>query len=140
MAYPHTKYQVMMTTSGVTCTTSGDKAEWHCGIVPHVIRRCGIVYTASGMTPSGLAVIFNHLDVTSGSTASALDTIYGTSSDLTGHCVLSAALNVTINPGEKVVFNNSQIVSGVCNVVPFLWVEPKWESHENLASNMRVTT
>lgn len=139
MAYPQSKYQVMMTTSGVTCTTSGDKAEWHCGAVPHIVRRCGIIYTTSGMTPSGLVVIFNHLDLTSGSTASALDTLYGTSSDACGHVVLSAELNVQVDPGEKVVFNNSVIVSGVCNVVPFLWVEPKWETPAN-NTETRVTT
>jgi len=139
MAYPQSKYQVMMTTSGVSCTTSGDKAEWHCGVVPHIIRRCGIIYTVSGATPSGLAVIFNHLNLASGSTASALDTIYGTSSDIVGNVVLSAELNVQIDPGEKVVFNNSQIVSGACHVVPVIWVEPKWEVPGNI-TNMRVTT
>jgi hypothetical protein len=139
MAYPHGKYQVLMTTSGVTCTTSGDKAEWYCGMVPHIIRYAGIIYSISGATPSGLDVIFNHISCASGSTASALDHIYGVSSDLVGNVVYSTPLNVVVSPGEKVVFNNSAIVSGVCNVIPFLWVEPKWETPAN-STVMRVTT
>lgn len=139
MAYPHTQYQITLTPSAVTVTTSGDKAEWYCGPVPHVIRKVAIAYTVSGMTPSGMSVIFNHLDTTSGSTASAIATINGTSSDAVGHVVYKSGLNVTINPGEKVVFNNSNIVSGACNVVAMMWVEPKWEQAANL-TNLRVTT
>ncbi len=141
MAYTHSKYEVIMTNtaSGVSCTTSGDKAIWAPALVPHIIRAVAIVHRTSGTTPSGLSCVFNHLDLTSGSTASAIATLVGTSSDKSGHVVYKTVTSeVVVKPGESVVFNNSQIVSGVCNVLPVLYVEPKWEEPAN-NTEMRVT-
>lgn len=142
MAYTHSKYEVVLTnvTSGLSCTTSGDKAAWGPGMVPHVVRGVGITFLTSGQTVSALSCSFNHLNQASGSTASAIATLVGTSSDKSGHVLYkTVTTEVTINPGESVVFNNSAVVSGVCNVRPFVYVEPKWEQPGNITS-MRQTT
>lgn len=139
MAYPHGQYQVMMTTSGISATTSGDKAEWHCGAVPHILRRAGVIYTTSGVDATAFSALFRLLALASGSTASTMATVIGTATDKVGHVVYKDSLNQTVNPGSKVVFNIPAIVSGACNVVPFLWVEPSWERLANV-TNARVTT
>lgn len=139
MAYPHIQYQVMMTTSGVSATTSGDKAEWHCGLVPHIVRKVGIVYTTSGVDGTAASFKFYQISLASGASATTFQTLVGVATDKSGHVIYKSDLNVTVNPGSKVVFNVPAIVSGACNVVPFLWVEPAWERLANV-TNARVTT
>jgi hypothetical protein len=143
MAYTHGKYEVMFTgTAGAvdhSATTSGDKATWAPGAVPHVVRRCVVIPTNSGAVTSTLQVLFNHISLASGSTASALDQINGVASDASGDILYSAALNVTVNPGEQVVMNVVQIVSGTSNFKAMLYVEPKWETFANLTRS-RITT
>jgi hypothetical protein len=138
MAYPHGKQHVPMAASGLSATTSGDKVRWYPGFMPMIVRAVGVVYTTSGTTAGGFQGTFNHLSLASGASATTIDSVFGTSSDKAGHVVYATA-NVEVDPGECVVFNVPKICSGVCNVVPFLYVEPRWEQPGNDAT-MRVTT
>lgn len=139
MAYPHTKQHILMTTSGISATASGDQAKWSPGYMPMIIRAVGFTYTATGNTSSGLTTKFQHLDITSGSTASDIKELSGTSSDARGHTVFTNGLNVEIGPGEEVVFNISGAASGDCNVWPWLYVEPRWEQPANDTEMREVT-
>ena len=140
MAYTHSKNEVMMSATALSATTSGVVAYYAPGYVPHIIRGCAIVYTATANTSSGLTVAFNHLDNTSGSTASAIATLVGVSSDLAGHVVYKTVTSeVVVQPGEQVQLDITGAASGDCNFYPILYVEPKWEQPVNNA-NMRATT
>lgn len=140
MAYTHSKYEVMMSATGLSATTSGVLAHWTPALVPHIIRGVAVSYTATGNTSSGLTAAFNHLDLTSGSTASAIGTLVGVSSDVAGHVVYKTVTSeVVVKPGETVQFDVTGAASGDCTVFPILYVEPKWEQPVN-NSNMRATT
>lgn len=139
MAYPHNKQHIMMTTSGISATTSGDKASWSPGYMPMIVRAVGVTYTAGNTTAGGFSGLFNHLDLASGSTASAIGTLIGNATDKKGHVIYKDGLNVEIDPGQSVVFNVTKICSGVCNVQPWLYVEPRWEQPGN-DTGMRETT
>ncbi len=140
MAYTHSKSDVMMTASSLSATTSGVVAQWAPGNVPHIIRAFSISYTATGNTSSGLTVALQHLDLTSGSTASAIATLVGTSSDLAGHVVYKTVTSeVVVKPGEQVQVDITGAASGDCNFIPCIYVEPKWEVPGN-NTNMRATT
>lgn len=140
MAYTHSKYEIMMTASSLSATTSGVVARWAPGYIPHYVRAVGIVYTATGNTSSGLTAAFQHLDNTSGSTASAIGTLVGVASDVAGHVVYHTVTgDVLIQPGERVELDLTGAASGDCLIIPILYVEPKWEQPAN-NSNMRATT
>jgi len=139
MAYPNTQYEVLMTATAVSATATGDVGEWMPAYLPHVIRGVAIIPTTTGGTYGSLNVTFNHLDMASGSTASAIDVIYAVSSDKPGH-VIYAKTNVVINPGEKVVCNvSAAATSTAANFKAVLYVEPKWDVPGN-NTGMRVTT
>ena len=68
--YPNYKYEVHMTTSNETITTSGDKGNgWVCGLVPHIIRGFSVTLI-SGCSPVDEQVVLNIIDISSGGTAS----------------------------------------------------------------------
>ena len=143
MAYPHDKQEVVFTTTAgsnvFSATTSGDKGYHPVLFVPHVVRACAVTPVNSGAVTSTLQVLFKHLSLASGSTASTIATINGIASDQSGDVIYKSGLNVTLQPGERVVLNVSQIVSGTSNFSAVVYMEPKWEQPTNDAS-MRVTT
>jgi len=130
----------MMSATSLSATTSGVVSYWAPTAVPHIIRSFGIAYTATGNTSSGLTVALQHLDLTSGSTASAIATLVGVSSDIAGHVVYKTVTSeVVVQPGERVQVDITGAASGDCSFHPVIYVEPKWEMPAN-NSNMRATT
>lgn len=154
MAYTHSKHVVTLTNPGTTCDhnytdvigctggiTSGTvAAQWLPGGIPHIVRQCGITYLTSGTTASALQVQFEHLNLTSGSSASTVVTLNGVSSDKIGHVLYKNVTGeVVIKPGQALNFVIKAIITGTCNVRPYAYVEPKWDQPAN-ATAMRAST
>lgn len=139
MSYTHSKYEVLMTATAVSATATGDKAKWSPGFMPHIVRAVSVIPTVSGTTLSGMVFNFNHLDLTSGSTASALAVINGTATVTPGRAMYKTVSGeVAISPGEEVIFNVGTALTAV-NVKGVIYVEPKWDSPGN-QSNLVAST
>ena len=142
MAYTHSKYEVLMDAASgpiYSATASGDKANWSPGFMPHIVRAVAVIPTVSGTTLSGMVFNFNHLDLTSGSTASALAVINGTATVIPGRVMYKTVSGeVAVNPGEDVIFNVGTAKTAV-NIRAVLYVEPKWDSPGN-QSNLVAST
>ena len=144
MAYPHSKQEIVFTaTDGshkFSATATGDKATWGPCYVPYIIRACSVALTTSGDNWGSMNVLFNHLDLSSGSTASEITTIIGNATDKSGHVIYKDGLNVEVKPGEEVVLNVSAAATSTsAGFRATLYVEPRWEVPGN-NSEMRSTT
>lgn len=135
--YSQVQYEVFLTPSDVSATTSGTKAEWAPGLVPHIIRGFSMSL-ATGVT-NPVSVKLLHISLASGSTASDIATINTTTGDLAGIVVYKQNLNVEVTPGQKVILNVPAIVSGAANFRASIMVEPRWERPAN-NTVMRATT
>lgn len=139
MAYPHSKQEILMTPTAVSATATGDKAEWNPGYMPHIIRACVVMPTVSGTTISGMTFNFNHLSLVSGSTATAIATLFGTATVTPGRAMYKDDLNVEVLPGEQVVFNLGTGAASGVNVKAVIYVEPRWEQPANLTNLVQTT-
>lgn len=138
MAYTHSKTEVLMTATAVSATATGDVAKWSPGYMPHIIRAVSVMPTVNDTTLSGMVFNFNHLDLASGSTASAIGVLNGTATVIPGRGMYKDGLNVEVLPGEEVVLNVGTAKTNV-NVKAVIYVEPRWETPAN-QTNLVVTT
>ena len=136
--YSQTQYEVLLTATNVTATTSGIKAQWGPGMHPHIVRGVAILLMSGEPVNPG-QVIFDHLDLASGATASTIATINTTSDDLSGDVIYKDGLNVEIQPGQVMRVRVPAIVSGELAFFATAYVEPRWERPANV-SDMRETT
>ena len=142
MAYTHSKQEFLFQTGSgpvYTATTSGDKGFWSPMYVPHYVRAVSVMTVNSGAVMSTLKVLFNHISMASGSTASAIDQINGTSTHAAGQVLYIDGLNVKVSPGERVNMNVTQIVSGTCNFMSSIYIEPCWEQPGNDTTMVTAT-
>lgn len=113
MAYPNYKYEVHMTTSNETITTSGNKGNgWMPGLVPHIIRGFSVTLVC-GCSPVDEQVVLNIVDLSSGSTASQVVALELTSDHDGGDVVYTATLDQRILPGQRVIVNVPTAATGV---------------------------
>lgn len=144
MAYTHTQHEVQFTTTAggrtISATATGDKGEHMFGFVPHKIRAIAVMPLTSGSIYTSLQVSINHLDLASGSTASAIAVLNGSATDKPGHVIYKQGLDVTVNPGQKVVVNVSAAATdATADIAVSMFVEPLWQQPADDAS-MRATT
>lgn len=147
MAYTHSKYEVMMTSTAggsIDGTTSGVQSRWIPGAVPHYLRRFSMVFTTSGMAASTtLSVVAQLIDLTSGSTASALLTLHGTASDACGRVIYkNATADLLISPGQmlEVDVTNASTSSTGCVLSCTAYLEPSWEEPGNNTDMVETPT
>lgn len=159
MAYPHGKYEVMMTPFLSTATTANpqnqcdftlattiDVAHWTPGIVPHIIRGVAVNFdtnTASDITVG--AVEFQHAKplFTASDTATTIAVLnFPTTLSLATSSVIYKLVTgqVIVNPGEGVRVRNQSTVAttgivGNC----ILYLEPKWETPTNIGAMLQST-
>ena len=143
MAYVHQKHQIVLTPDAVSALTSGEVGQrFTPGYIPYVIRAVSLIPTLSGVVYTSVQVDFKKIDLTSGSTASTFETIYGVATDKPGHVIYADGLDVEVGPGEAVFANLTVIATSTASAGAFkvaLYVEPRWETPAN-DSDMRETT
>ena len=159
MAYTHSKYEVMMLphtasafvagehfTMDLTLATTVDLAHWAPGIVPHIIRGVGCVFTVnttSSITVGG--VEFQHAKpvFTATDTATVIAALnFPTTLSLATTRVLYKLVTgqVIVNPGEGVRARTISTVAttGIRGQL-VLYVEPKWETPTNIGTMIQST-
>ena len=139
--YPNYKYEVHMTTSNETVTTSGDKGSgWMPGLVPHIVRGFSVTLV-SGAIASGGRLVLNIRDISSGGTASQVAVLMLTSDDDGGAVVYTATLNQIVRPGQILTVNVPSAVTGVTGdfhrATIYLEVSPEVPGN---VSDMHVTS
>lgn len=138
MAYTHSQYEVLMTNVAVI-TSTGDKAQWVPGYVPHVIRAWAFICTV--LTTVTQAVLDLDKQPTAGSATgriadyvSPLKIPIGTAQ---GKVIYKDGLQAKVSPGEQIVYNITTAASAGSGSVS-LFVEPTWEVPANNV-NMALT-
>lgn len=137
MAYDHTKYEINLGTLDLTST--GDKANWGPGMVPHIVRAVAIIVNA---TPGDAGVIKGDLRPTRGSDTSRTDGTVFTINLATSHTFTAGTTRkiiyhvpstpVTIYPGQEVVVEATDASASVNAARVCLLVEPSWDQPGNL--------
>lgn len=135
MAYTHSKYEVFVA-EDASLASAADIGDWAPGYVPHRIRAAALVLTTS---PDAAGQVKVDKRPTAGSDTSRGDgdvaqLDYTTDEDA-GEVVYIDGIDVTVNPGEELVFEVSDATptAGAAHLV--LYVEPMWETPAN-NSNM----
>lgn len=113
MSYPNYKYEIDMTTSNETITTSGDKGNgWQPGLVPHILRGFSVTLV-SGCSPVDERLVLNIIDISSGGTASQVAVLMLTAAHAGGDVVYTATLNQVVQPGQRLMVNVPSAATGV---------------------------
>lgn len=133
--YTH-KYEVVVTSNAgvkeLDLASTGDKANWAPGLVPHVIRAVSVKITndigATGTVNFDKRITFG---TDTGRVGDVIAGIALTTAHLGGKVVYRDGLNVTIKPGEQLIvaFDDAAAAGDLCEVT--LWVEPVWENPSN---------
>jgi hypothetical protein len=133
MAYPHSKYEVMVVKDAALDST-GDKGDWAPGYVPHVIRAVAVVVTN---TIGAAGVVKFDKRPTAGSDTSRGDgdiaEINLATTHDAGEVVYVDGLDEVINPGEEVVVEVTDACAASDTGHIIIYVEPYWEQPENNA-------
>lgn len=141
MAYTHTKYEVDLTSGTATLdlTSTGDKAVWGVGLVPHIVRAAAIVINA---TPGDAGVVKGDLRPTRGSDTSRTDGTVFTINMATSHTFTAGTTRkiiyhvpsspVTVMPGQEVVVEVTDASASVNAAKMYLLVEPSWDQPGNI--------
>jgi hypothetical protein len=138
MAYTHSQYEVMMTNEAVI-TSTGDKATWAPGYVPHNLRAwaflTGVVAT---VTAAVLALDKQPIaGSAAGRIASFVSPLKLAINQALGSVVYKDGMQAKISPGEQLVFNiTTAATAGTGSAIIF--VEPTWETPGNNV-NMALT-
>jgi len=127
MAYTHSQYEVMMTNVAVI-TSTGDKAQWAPGYVPHLLRAWAYITTTQAtVTPPVLAM---DKQIAAGSAtgriASFVSPLKPLLAALAGSVCYKDGFQSKVSPGEQLVYNiTTAATAGAGSVSIFL--EPTWE-------------
>jgi hypothetical protein len=136
------KFSVSLTPTSVSVTATGEIGNsYHPLHVPVIVRQLAILPMVSGLNyaTGGLSVSLMIQSLVSGSTASAITTVTGTTGDAAGVVIVKRNLNTTVNPHQRIFLNNNAIVSGAPTIQAAVLLEPKWEQPGNFTS-ARVLT
>jgi len=151
MAYPHTEYEVLMTTSravvaggnrgghgtialGTGGTAVVGKGRWSPGLVPHVIRNVAVIplTTAAFVTAPVISFRTCNSGATTTATGNQITSVTLATAASSGKAFYkSTYLNSAVSPGTDVVAVTTTLctVNVVARIV--LYVEPKWETPAN---------
>jgi len=137
MAYDHTKYEVDLGILDLTST--GDKATWGPGLVPHIVRAVSIVIDA---TPGDAGVVKGDLRPTRDSDTSRTDGTVFTINLATSHTFTAGtgpkvvyhvpSSPVKVLPGQEVVIEVTDASASVDEARVCLLVEPSWDQPGNI--------
>lgn len=156
MAYTHSKYEIMMLphlasthVSGdnsavdLTLATTIDLAHWAPGIVPHIVRGVGVVFTVNGASDIAVGQIeFQHAKpvFTGTDTATVIAALnFPTVLSLATARVLYKLVTgqVIINPGEGVRARMQTVATAGVRGQLVLYLEPKWETPTNIGNMLQ---
>lgn len=143
MAYPHTQHEVNLSkgtvNSGQVVSATGNLgAAYSPGYVPHIIRSASVRVT----TAADGTVKLRKYDAGSSGTLTTVCTFTLTTgasvAATVGNVVYSDPLNQEVQPGEVVEFVVS--TAGAAGaVVPYIFVEPRWEKPSNVSGMNSLT-
>lgn len=135
------KIAISLTPTAVTVSATGEVGNSFYPLAyPVIVREFQVMPLTSGLNyATALGVRLMIQSLASGSTASAICTVTGTTGDIAGKIIVKKNLNTTANPGSRVFVNNDSVVTGTPLAVFGILVEPKWERPENYTS-ARVLT
>jgi hypothetical protein len=148
MAYPHGMYEVILdrllvTTAEASGThkldSTGDKARWGPGYVPHLVKAITITLDA---VPGDAGVVKGDKRPTFGSNTGRGDGDVFIVNLATTHLagdVIYKALNVLLKPGEEVVVEVTDASASVVAAKIALLVEPSWEEAVNNTKMVKTT-
>lgn len=122
-------------TTNLDLTSTGDKARWAPGLVPVTIRQVAVLLNAA---PGDAGVLKVDKRPTYGSDTSRGDgdvtTINLATSHAAGKVVYKSGLNVTINPGQEIVFEMTDASASVNGAQISMLIEPSYEQPANLTA------
>ena len=141
MSYTDQKNVINLTPTAASVTATGNLGNsYEPAFGPEIVRKFAVLPVTTAGVYTSLQVNLYHISLVSGSTASAIDIIYGTATDYTGRVVYAKDLNVTINPGDRIYANcQAAATTASTNVKCYVMTEPKWDVEAN-STDMRVTT
>ena len=121
------------------CTSTGDKGGWTPGYQPHVIRACSIVITTKETTTPPVLNFTTQATAGSNSGISAGDIaiLNVLVADAVGTVIYKDAMEKTLTPGQRVVFNVGTAGSTLTGDV-HIFCEPAPETPLN-NTKMRLT-
>lgn len=146
--YTNSRYEVRMTsgTATIDATSTGDKAVWGPGIVPHIVRAVSISLNAD---PGDTGTVKFDLRPTRGSDTSRTDGTVGTIELLTTHDFTAGSIPaviyhfpstpVTVYPGQEVVCEVTASAANVSACSVSLWVEAYYDDPDNLTGMIATT-
>lgn len=132
---------IHLTPTAASVTATGEATNSHFVGFPVIIRQFHVLPMVSGLNyaTGGLSCRLMIQDTASGSTASAVCTVTGTTGDIAGKLIVKKGLNTEWRPGKRIYVNNDAVVSGAATAHFGVVVAPKWEEPENFDS-VRVLT
>jgi hypothetical protein len=138
MAYDNTQYE--MSVASLDLTSTGDKAEFNFGYVPHIIRAAAVILNAA---PGDAGVVKFDKRVTYESDTGRGDGDVAVINMLTTHSagqvIYKNNLAVEIKPGEQVVAEVTDASASVTAATVVLFVEPAWETPANRTIMVETT-
>jgi transcriptional regulator of nitric oxide reductase len=140
MAYTHTQYEVMMTNEAVI-TSTGDKARWLPGYIPHVVRAHFFTVTTATQAADAAQLNLDKRPTAGSDTARVNDLVSPLNipaSTAAGKNVYKDGLQAKVSPGEEVVLEVTDATAAGAGSYG-IFVEPSWEVPAN-NTNMALTT
>lgn len=138
MAYDNTQYE--MSVASLDLTSTGDKAEFNFGYVPHIVRAVAVILNAQ---PGDAGVVKFDKRVTYESDTGRGDGDVAVINMLTTHSagqvIYKNNLAVEIKPGEQVVAEVTDASASVTAATVVLFVEPAWETPANRTIMVETT-
>jgi hypothetical protein len=139
MAYPHDKVEVIMTaTSGANillASSTGEKARWTCGFVPHILRAVAVVHRATQTTHATNPVISIRHATTAGATSATgqqITTLTFPSGKAQGAVAYRSGLNTKVLPGQEIIAHVTTAAGAATRTRMILYLEPSWEVPGNV--------
>lgn len=143
MAYSHTQYEIQLTGAAgaaLSIASTGDKATWLPGYVPHRIRGCAFVITTAATVTPPILNFTTQLTALSnaGIAAGDIAIVKPLLAQAAGVVVYKDGIQAKVKPGQSVVLNVGTAASAGAGV-GVLFAEPEWETPANNTS-MAATT
>jgi hypothetical protein len=134
------KPYISLTPTNASVTATGEIGVPYAPLAyPVIIRSIQVMPMVSGLNYDNLNVSLDIISLTSGSTASVVYTVTGTTADAAGKVIFKKGLNTRVSPGSRVFLNNHSIVTGAATIQAGIMVEADWEEPSNFTS-VRVLT
>jgi hypothetical protein len=108
---------------------------------PVHIRQWAVMPMVSGhnYATGGMSISLMIQSLATGTTASAIYTMTGSTGDLNGVVIIKPELDAEVQPHQRVFMNNNAVISGSPTIQSQILIEPKWERPENFTSKRVIT-